>query len=76
MGSQPPSMPAYDEARDQFSRDFLAANLQRAGGNVTKAARIAKRNRTDFYKLLERYRLQVQDFKEGGTRRTEGEEES
>ncbi|MEA3173392.1 MAG: two-component system, NtrC family, response regulator GlrR [Gammaproteobacteria bacterium] len=67
LGPQPPSMPAFDEARDQFSRDFLAANLQQAGGNVTKAARLAKRSRTDFYKLLERYRLQVDDFKEGGT---------
>jgi two-component system response regulator GlrR len=76
LGPHPPSMPAYDEARDQFSRDFLAANLQRAGGNVTKAARLAKRNRTDFYKLLERYRLQVHDFKDGGTHQTEGEEES
>ena len=76
LGPQPPSMPAYDEARDQFSRDFLAANLQRAGGNVTKAARLAKRNRTDFYKLLERYRLQAHDFKESGMPRAESEEES
>ncbi|HXI47183.1 MAG TPA: sigma-54 dependent transcriptional regulator [Steroidobacteraceae bacterium] len=76
LGPQAPSMPAYDEARDQFSRDFLAANLQRTRGNVTKAARLAKRNRTDFYKLLERYRLQAHDFKEGGATRTEDEEES
>ena len=76
LGPQPPSMPAFDEARDQFSRDFLAANLQRAGGNVTKAARLAKRNRSDFYKLLERHRLQAHDFKEGGAPRTKGEKES
>jgi two-component system, NtrC family, response regulator GlrR len=75
LGPRPPSMPAYDEAREQFSRDFLAANLQRAGGNVTKAARLAKRSRTDFYKLLERFRLQAHDFKEGGTHRAEDEEE-
>jgi len=75
LGPQRPGMPAYDEARDKFSRDFLAANLQRAGGNVTKAARLAKRNRTDFYKLLERYRLEVHDFKDG-KHRTDGEEES
>jgi two-component system response regulator GlrR len=75
LGPQPQGMPAYNEARDQFSRDFLAANLQRAGGNVTKAARLAKRNRSDFYKLLERYRLQAHDFKEGSTPRTEGEGE-
>jgi len=76
LGPQPLSMPAFDEARDQFSRDFLAANLQLAGGNVTKAARLAKRNRSDFYKLLERFRLQVHDFKEGGTPRTKVEKES
>jgi two-component system, NtrC family, response regulator GlrR len=75
LGPQPLSMPAYDEARDQFSRDFLAANLQRTGGNVTKAARLAKRSRTDFYKLLERFRLQAHDFKESSAHRTEGEEE-
>jgi len=76
LGPRPPSMLAYDEARDQFSRDFLAANLRRAGGNVSKAARLAKRNRSDFYKLLERYRLQAHDFKDTGTRRTEDEKES
>ena len=76
LGPRPHSMPAYDEARDQFSRDFLAARLQRAHGNVSKAARLAKRNRSDFYKLLERYRLQAHDFKEGRTPRTEDEEES
>jgi two-component system response regulator GlrR len=76
LGPLPSSMPAYNEARDEFSRDFLAANLQRAGGNVAQAARLAKRCRTDFYKLLERYRLRPHDFKEGGTHRTEDEKES
>jgi two-component system, NtrC family, response regulator GlrR len=76
LGPQSPCMPAYDEARDQFSRDFLAANLQRTGGNVSEAARLAKRNRSDFYKLLERYRLQVQDFKARGSHRSDDENES
>ncbi|HEY2463320.1 MAG TPA: sigma-54 dependent transcriptional regulator [Steroidobacteraceae bacterium] len=76
LGPLPPGMPAYDEARDQFSRDFLAANLQRTGGNVSEAARLAKRNRSDFYKLLERYRLQVQDFKARGTHRSDDETEN
>jgi two-component system response regulator GlrR len=67
LGPQSSGMPAYNEARDQFFRDFLAATLQRAGGNVSKAARLAKRNRSDFYKLLERYRLQAHDFKDRGT---------
>ncbi len=66
LGEQSSSLPAYDEARDKFSRDYLADHLQRAGGNVTKAARLAKRSRTDFYKLLARHRLDAEDFKEPG----------
>ena len=32
-------------------------------GNVSQAARLAKRNRTDFYKLLSRHQLLPDDFK-------------
>jgi two-component system response regulator GlrR len=60
-------IPTYSEARDQFSRDYLAENLQRTAGNVTEAARLAKRSRTDFYKLLARHRLHVDDFKKANS---------
>jgi two-component system response regulator GlrR len=63
LGGDPTKIPSYDEAREKFARDYLAENLQRTAGNVTKAARLAKRTRTDFYKLLARYRLQPHDFK-------------
>jgi two-component system, NtrC family, response regulator GlrR len=69
LGEQSSSLPAYDEARDKFSREYLADHLQRAGGNVTKAARLAKRSRTDFYKLLQRHRLDAGDFKEAEPQR-------
>jgi hypothetical protein len=39
--------------------------MQQTAGNVTQAARLAKRNRTDFYNLLARYRLHPEDFKGG-----------
>jgi two-component system, NtrC family, response regulator GlrR len=63
MPEDPGKIPTYDEARDAFARAYLADNLQRTSGNVTQAARIAKRTRTDFYKLLARYRLHPDDFK-------------
>jgi len=66
LGGDPTKIPSYDEARDKFSRDYLAENLQRTAGNVTQAARLAKRTRTDFYKLLARYRLHPHDFKNPG----------
>ena len=63
MSEGPAKIPTYDEAREAFARAYLADNLQRTEGNVTQAALIAKRTRTDFYKLLARYRLQPDDFK-------------
>jgi two-component system response regulator GlrR len=62
-------IPTYDEAREAFARAYLVDNLQRTGGNVTQAARLAKRTRTDFYKLLARYRLQPEDYKSSRGRR-------
>ena len=61
------TMPTYDEARETFARNYLSSNLQATSGNISQAARLAKRNRTDFYKLLARYRVEPNDFKnEGG----------
>ena len=66
LGEDSAKIPTYDEAREKFSRDYLAENLQRTAGNVAQAARLAKRSRTDFYKLLARYRLHPEDFKNPG----------
>jgi two-component system, NtrC family, response regulator GlrR len=57
------NIPTYEEAQGQFARNYLTANLRQTAGNVSQAARLAKRNRTDFYKLLARYRLNPEDFK-------------
>jgi two-component system response regulator GlrR len=63
LGTDSTRIPSYEDARDEFSRGYLIKNLQHAEGNVTRAARLAKRNRTDFYKLLSRYRILADDFK-------------
>jgi two-component system response regulator GlrR len=54
-----------DEARKAFERDYLVRILKITGGNVTKAARLAGRNRTEFYRLLERHSLEPGMFKGG-----------
>jgi two-component system response regulator GlrR len=38
-------------------KDYLQQTLKLAEGNVSRAARLAGRNRTDFYKLMRRYGL-------------------
>src|SRR5438067_1800747 len=57
----------FEEARKTFERDYLARLLKITGGNVTQAAQLAKRNRTEFYKLLQRHRLEPAMFKESKT---------
>jgi len=52
-----------DEARRAFERDYLVRILKITGGNVTRAARLAGRNRTEFYRLLERHSLEPSMFK-------------
>lgn len=53
----------FDEARRAFEKDYLQQLLQTTGGNVARAARIARRNRTEFYKLLARHGLDPANFK-------------
>jgi two-component system response regulator GlrR len=53
----------FEEARKTFERDYLVRLLKITGGNVTQAAQLAKRNRTEFYKLLQRHRLEPGMFK-------------
>ena len=55
----------FEEARKQFERDYLVRLLKITGGNVSQAAVMAKRNRTEFYKLLQRHHLEPSMFKEG-----------
>jgi len=52
----------YRSARERllgrFERRFLQQLVTQAGGNVSRAARIARLNRTTLYRLMERYGLQ------------------
>jgi two-component system, NtrC family, response regulator GlrR len=63
VGAAASGLPSFDAARDEFTRNYLVQILQITGGNVSQAARLAKRNRTDFYKLLSRHQLTPDEFK-------------
>ena len=62
----PRSIPSFAEARREFERGYLAQVLRMTRGNVSQAARIAGRNRTEFYKLLRRCGLDPARFKQDG----------
>jgi two-component system response regulator GlrR len=55
---------SFEDACRHFERDYLVRVLKIAAGNVTQAARLAKRNRTEFYKLLKKYQLDPSIFKQ------------
>lgn len=56
-------IPSFAEARRQFEQEYLVRLLKITNGNVSQAARLADRNRTDFYKLLQRHHLVPSLFK-------------
>jgi two-component system response regulator GlrR len=63
LGEHAGKLASFSEARDEFTRNYLSQILQITMGNVSQAARLAKRNRTDFYKLLARHDLNPDTFK-------------
>jgi two-component system response regulator GlrR len=54
---------SFEQARKQFEREYLTRLLKITAGNVAQAARLAQRNRTEFYKLLQRHDLAPALFK-------------
>jgi two-component system response regulator GlrR len=63
LGEHAGKLLSFSDARDEFTRNYLSQILQITIGNVSQAARLAKRNRTDFYKLLARHDLNPEQFK-------------
>jgi two-component system response regulator GlrR len=55
--------PTLTEARDAFEQKYLLKLLKMTDGNVTRAAELAGRNRTDMHKLMKKHDLHSVDFK-------------
>ncbi|HLX25150.1 MAG TPA: sigma 54-interacting transcriptional regulator [Usitatibacter sp.] len=56
-------MTSFEDARKRFERDYLTRILKLTKGSVTQAAKLARRNRTEFYKLLQRHGIEAATFK-------------
>lgn len=69
LADQERIIPSFNDARADFERRYLIKLLKITEGNVTHAARIAQRNRTDLYKLLGKYELEPSKFKVSRSRR-------
>jgi two-component system response regulator GlrR len=63
LRSNTQEMMPFATAREQFEFDYLVKLLQATQGNVSRAARLAQRNRSEFYKRLHKHGLDPKAFR-------------
>ena len=63
LGESVEQVVSYKDAKHEFTRQYLCQLLTISQDNVSAAARIARRDRSDFYKLLARHSIDPQGFK-------------
>ena len=56
--------PNLSDARDAFEHTYLRKLLNMTDGNVTRAAFLAGRNRSDLHKLLKKHELDAANFRQ------------
>ena len=61
--TQNPELKTFDEAKEEFEKEYLRKLLGTTKGNFQKAAKMAKRQRSHLYYLLKKYRLKPSDFR-------------
>lgn len=63
LHGMPDKLLSLDKARARFEREYIMRILQLTEGNVALAARLAERNRSEFYKILKRHGLEPAQFR-------------
>lgn len=62
-GSLSTGIRPLSEAKREFEREYIIGLLKSTDGNMRLAAKLAGRNRSDFYKIVNRHNLDVQTYK-------------
>jgi two-component system response regulator GlrR len=55
--------PSFRDAKRRFEREYVARVLRLCKGNISRAARIAKKDRKDFYDVMHRNEIDPDDFR-------------
>ena len=63
LSAQPEEVPSFREAKRAFERRYVTGLLRRCGGNISQAARLAKKDRKDFYDVIRRTGVDPADFR-------------
>jgi two-component system response regulator GlrR len=61
--STPDKVPSFKEAKRQFEKQYISQVLRVSGGNISRAARLAKKDRKDFYDVMRRNGIDPRSFR-------------
>jgi two-component system response regulator GlrR len=61
-----PRVRSFNDARRDFERQYLTQLLAVTKGNMTQAAELADRNRSDLHKLVKRHEINASAFRNRG----------
>ena len=56
-------VPSFKQAKRAFETRYVRGLLRRCGGNISRAARLAKKDRKDFYDVIRRTGVNPAEFR-------------
>ena len=63
LSNEGDDIPSFKEAKRAFETRYVESLLRRCRGNISRAARLAKKDRKDFYDVIRRTGVNPQDFR-------------
>ncbi len=63
LSNEGDDVPSFKEAKRNFETRYVKGLLRRCGGNISRAARLAKKDRKDFYDVIRRTGVDPQEFR-------------
>ena len=63
LSALPEEVPSFKDAKRAFERRYVTGLLRRCEGNISRAARLAKKDRKDFYDVIRRTGVDPADFR-------------
>jgi two-component system response regulator GlrR len=56
---------SFKKAKQDFEREYTTQVLRLTGGNVSRAAKIAQKDRKDFYEVMKKYDIDPKEYRKG-----------
>ena len=63
LSTEGDEVPSFKDAKRAFETRYVEGLLRRCGGNISRAARLAKKDRKDFYDVIRRTSVDPAQFR-------------